>query len=850
MAAACGSEKESGGDVGIPPDGGTVQDGGLVPLDLAEPLAAGQVRAGRIAKEKELIGGMMARGKVGDFKLYNSRIRVVVEGARKSDGWGATGGTIADADIVRSEGEDGRSLFGENFAGYGIRVLNPEKAEVINDGRDGNPAVVRITGPDDDMPFAKAALSKVLQPTMLNTTITTDYVLAPDSDILEIKTSFPWTNAAVRELDMILQVFIMGDGLRTWMAGPGFNASEHKGATDVFITAANDVSYAFFGKDETISQFIRYEGINFYSSPERSVRKGDTLSFTRYLAVGGGGVDPVLRTFRAYTGASGLGIVGGKVTDGGAAAPGARVHALGDIQANEGHRNQAVADGDGRYSLQLPAGSYRLVPYSDGHPIHQGVKVTVAAGQSHTQDLALPEYGTLNYAVTTAGGGAIPAKIFFARKGGADQPPASFGEQTWGGHQWIEHSPTGSGSRRLPPGEYTVTASHGYEYTLPSSTVTLAAGGAGSFSAVLERVVDTKGFISSDFHLHSMDSPDSDVPHKDRVASLAAAGLEAPISTDHDYISDWRPAAKAIGVAAWTQPIVGSEITTYTYGHFNAWPLAQDPSKPNMGGIDWYYKLAPQLFAEILALPSKPVLILNHFRTASIGGYFSAVEFDRKTGTVGVPDNWSENFTAFEIINGGDLTVAVNETLPDWYYFLNRGKRYAGASGSDVHAIQGSVGNVRNYIASSTDDPAMVSPDELADNVRAQKLLVTTGPFINVSIEGKGMGETAAVTSGNVQMAIKVQAPLWMNVTKLSVISNGTAEISLTLDDSLKDPKNPVVRFNKTIEFVPAKDTWYVALVEGDSPTSPITGPRPFAFTNPIYVDRDGNGRFDPPAGP
>jgi hypothetical protein len=245
--------------------------------------------------------------------------------------------------------------------------------------------------------------------------------------------------------------------------------------------------------------------------------------------------------------------------------------------------------------------------------------------------------------------------------------------------------------------------------------------------------------------------------------------------------------------------------------------------------------------------PTSPVLILNHPRAASIGGYFSAVGYNRETGVADIADNWSEEFTAIEIINGGDITTAESATLPDWYSFLNRGKKFTGSSGSDVHKITGTIGNVRNYVATATDDPALVDPDAYAAAVKAQKLLVTTGPFMNVSIEGKGMGELVTVTSGPVKLNIKVQAPRWMDASRLSVVANGKQVAAYTLDPSTEDPLNRVIRYNGVVEFTPEIDTWYVVFVEGDHGAPPVASARPYAFTNPIYVDRDGNGKFDPP---
>ena len=56
--------------------------------------------------------------------------------------------------------------------------------------------------------------------------------------------------------------------------------------------------------------------------------------------------------------------------------------------------------------------------------------------------------------------------------------------------------------------------------------------------------------------------------------------------------------------------------------------------------------------------------------------------------------------------------------------------------------------------------------------------------------------------------------------------------------------------FNFTL--TPRVDTWYVVVVRGNrslAPVVPKLGDRdvlPFAFTNPIWVDVDGDGKFTP----
>ncbi len=82
------------------------------PLDLSERLAPGQVRAGRVVKPEDLIGGRTAKGRVGDYKIYNSRVAFIVQDAGLASGYKRYGGVPVDADVVRPEGEPGRSQLG------------------------------------------------------------------------------------------------------------------------------------------------------------------------------------------------------------------------------------------------------------------------------------------------------------------------------------------------------------------------------------------------------------------------------------------------------------------------------------------------------------------------------------------------------------------------------------------------------------------------------------------------------------------------------------------------------------------------------------------------------------------
>ena len=62
---------------------GTNQDEAEVaPLSLSEVLGPDEVRAGVVNTPEELFGGISAEGRVGDIKIYNDRVRFVIQAVR------------------------------------------------------------------------------------------------------------------------------------------------------------------------------------------------------------------------------------------------------------------------------------------------------------------------------------------------------------------------------------------------------------------------------------------------------------------------------------------------------------------------------------------------------------------------------------------------------------------------------------------------------------------------------------------------------------------------------------------------------------------------------------------------
>ena len=325
------------------------------------------------------------------------------------------------------------------------------------------------------------------------------------------------------------------------------------------------------------------------------------------------------------------------------------------------------------------------------------------------------------------------------------------------------------------------------------------------------------------------------------MAALAAEGVEVPVSTEHDNIVDWQPAVLAQGLQEHVHMVTGVEVTTYAYGHFNVFPVVPDPEARNAGAFPWY-KLEPEVMLGGIrqGAPAGHVIQINHPRATRFAGYMSALGFNPDTGVFSRPDLLTWKFDAMEVTNGKRGEGATeSEGFRDWVGLLARGKRVAGTGNSDSHhALTSLVGFPRNYVHVGKDAPAQVTADDLSRAVHALELTVCAGPFL-----------TAAATSGGApgDIAVRVQAPPWVAVDRVQLVVNGDIEQTFAVDTSTDE----VVRFDEVIQADLSGDAFVIVVAEGDADMAPLfPGRQPFAFTNPLFIDQDGDGVWTPPLTP
>ena len=348
--------------------------------------------------------------------------------------------------------------------------------------------------------------------------------------------------------------------------------------------------------------------------------------------------------------------------------------------------------------------------------------------------------------------------------------------------------------------------------------MTIVAGQQSQLSASLTHVIETDGFVSSDFHVHGINSADSRVSHRKRVEGYAGEGVDNIILTDHGAHTDLDPTIASLGFGNWVSSTVGEEITTFDYGHFNAYPFTVDPNRISGGSTDWAVAApAGQEFPSAGAFNATPAEIFALATTAAtstpsttiqvnhIGSHFGPMKID--TSLVPPSDgldaagrlerrldepvstNLFFPFPALELWNGynrGAQSSFLNERIGVWFNLLNQGIETTFIADTDTHRHDSlRMSGARTWTPASpgSDGPGTVDSEEVAQMVDAGKATGGQGLFVTTALRATdGSGAQADLTrsgvthitdaGGNVELDIRVQAPIWSGFDTIEIYAN------------------------------------------------------------------------------
>ncbi|MEP6669722.1 MAG: CehA/McbA family metallohydrolase [Chthoniobacter sp.] len=588
---------------------------------------------------------------------------------------------------------------------------------------------------------------------------------------------------------------------------------------------------------------------------------GASVTVARFIAVGHSPVE-ALGVVAAQRGP--VGQLTGTVRDQ-AGAPVASAEILvrttGEFDANVG---VVHPDADGHFAVTLPEGKYNATFTDLGRPdVVQTVEVK--AGTPAKLDAAMAIASAIHFQITDDTGRTLPCKAQFLAIEGTE--PANLGPQNRA-HGCVDqyHSEKGDFRVQLPPGKYRVVVTHGIEYSHLEQPVTLAAGATFDFTGKLKRLVDTRGWVSADYHNHSTQSGDNTCGTPDRIINLAAENIEFAPTTEHNRLYDWRPIIYQLGLSSEIQTVPGMELTG-SLAHLNSFPFKPEPFTQDNGAPVW--NPDPRIAAITLrdwqgAEPDRWVQI-NHpdmvkdFIDAdddghADGGFHGLAEL--------IDGIETQNGNSTDILAGQPFRIGKNSQGKEsvqpvrefiWLQMLNRGHRYAAMAVNDAHTVYGNgVGGWRMYMPSKSDQPEEIDWRENCRHAKAGHSYLTTGPFLQVlTDDGTGPGDTTRAVGGSVKLKVRVQCTDWIDIDRVQVLVNGRArpELNFTRAANPKMFRDGVVKFDETIEIPLHESAHLIVVALGEHSdislgygTSSQAKMRPCAYHNPIFVDLDGHG--------
>ncbi len=522
---------------------------------------------------------------------------------------------------------------------------------------------------------------------------------------------------------------------------------------------------------------------------------------------------------------------------------------------------------DGAFSCNLPPGRYKLTASAPGRPDAES-EVEVQPNGRSKADFVLAHAGAVALDIRDETGVSIPCKAQFLALAGTE--PVNLGpEQRAHGCRDQYHSERGRFEVLLPPGRYKVVVTRGIEYSHLEREVTVVAGQPVRVEGTLKRLVDTRGWVSADYHNHSTPSGDNVCGTADRLINLAAEHIEFAPTTEHNRIYDWRPEIERLGLAPFLQTLVGMECTG-SKEHFNAFPFTVVPFTQDNGAPVWnpdpritaltlreWQKIEPDRWVQI----NHPNIFGSFFEERGAGSVEKGY-----AGLVNVIDGYeTQNGSGSYLLEGlpfrigrdraGAETVTWNREFL-WLQMLNQGRRTAAVAVCDAHSVFGNgVGGWRMYLPSASDDPAQIDWRENVRAAKAGRSYLTTGPFLQVTTaSGAGPGDTVQARNNTLTLKVRVQCTDWINIDRVQVLVNGLAPAELNFTRE-RDPRlfsDGVVQFENEIH-VPLKEDAHVIVVACAEKSTLQTGygsssqaaMRPLAYHNPLFVDVDGNG-FQP----
>lgn len=166
--------------------------------------------------------------------------------------------------------------------------------------------------------------------------------------------------------------------------------------------------------------------------------------------------------------------------------------------------------------------------------------------------------------------------------------------------------------------------------------------------------------------------------------------------------------------------------------------------------------------------------------------------------------------------------------LHEWYRFLNNGYRVAAVGGTDKMSAGIPVGGVRTYALLQDE----FSFGTWADAVRGGRTFTTSGPLIDVRVEGKHPGDELKLPAGGGTLTVEAWVESVLPFQELQLVCNGAVVASQTVSKGEKSCRiSQEVKLSgsgwiaaRCVSSLEVQHTWVVNVAAHTSPVYVVVG--------------------------
>lgn len=447
----------------------------------------------------------------------------------------------------------------------------------------------------------------------------------------------------------------------------------------------------------------------------------------------------------------------------------------------------------------------------------------------------------------------LPSRITVINEDGSLQTVGAVSNNHLAVRPGTIYTADGRASFGLPAGRYRIYAGRGFEYSLDQVELAVARGQTARRTLSIRREVPTAGYVACDTHVHTLThSGHGDATVEERMITLAGEGIELPIATDHNRQIDHEPFARQMRVRQHFTPVVGNEVTTGV-GHFNIFQAPANGTPPDHRSRDW-----PGVFAAIQA--ARPAMvILNHARDLHSGVRPFGPKL-RNTAAGANLEGWALKANAMEVINSGAIQTDGLQLSRDWMTQLNHGQMLAPVGASDSHDVaRHFVGQGRTYIRADDRDAAAINPGEAAENFSRGRVMVSYGLLAELVVDGAYRSGDLARVGDQVQAAVRVLGPHWVQAMRVQLYQNGQVVQEATISPGAERTQPGVIWQGRWQIAKPPHDAHLVAIATGPAveglywkcarpyqPSSPQWEGMVLGVSGAVWLDADGDSQPTP----